>query len=667
MFQKWMSKKDNIQLNQPNQNEIPEIDAFPDMDYYFITDGISEVYSGFAKSVLLRMERFGEQRVPTTVLTCNFDANYYEKVKIIAGNHNNNPKQSKIINMYEDYIIPNSGSKRTYSEFILGESVIDMNQTVLPKLNKTIQMYTYDQHSNVIQYVDLYNEEQQLMKREEYDRNGSLRKVQSFIPHTGNVYLEEFIKNQNEVFLEKIYSADAKKNVVLNINWYTQTSIQSFPNKTDLRKKWLTSIQHQNDRPKLFLVDSREQDRHVFKMEKRNSSYYAAFIHGCHYNENKNKLKPTYQELFKQVRKQNLDAVFFTTKEQKEDVEQLLGEQPYFYLSPPIFQREISVKRENVDHQKAMTLSSLVEGNIKNAIKAFRLVVDELPQVHLDIYGSGEEEAQIKAEIKAHSLENHVFLKGSIVDLHQAYQTSRMLISTSSEEGIQLPVIECIYNGCPIVAYDVDYSIRSFIKHDFNGYAIEQNDIQSLAQHIIALFQSDKEYERLSANSLNIEERFSPSIYDQNWSTALNHMIDSRLKRDQLRAIMEKNIFFLYDLQSEHHVLHLELKTKEEIKNVDNVQIDFAGYDRMNGSEIISQTIDESNKVSFPMGHFQTKKNLEVNQTKYVDFYIRFRDGEGQEMIQRLEVKEDILTNKPSKLDGLSYETKNGYYSWSIK
>lgn len=290
--------------------------------------------------------------------------------------------------------------------------------------------------------------------------------------------------------MEIIYSGDAKKNPVRHINWYKKTGIQTFTKKTDIKQLWLSSIQTQNDRLKLMITEDRDQDRHLFKIDQPETTYYAAFVHDAHYEEDPHQLYSHYGELFKRIRKQQVDAVFFGDTKHKVDVEKVLGEQTYFYLVP--------------------------------------------------------------------------------------------------------------------------------------------SDEMSL------------------------------------WNTALHHMLENRERKDELRRIVDRTKWVLRDLSSEHHVLHLQLELKDEMSHADHVQIDFAGYDRGNGAEIISQTIDENHQVSFPIGHFQTKKNIETNQTKYVDFYIRFKTEELQEVLRRLEV-EEALTNKPSSIDGWSYQTKQGNYSWKVK
>ncbi|MCY7612416.1 alpha-glucosyltransferase N-terminal domain-containing protein, partial [Bacillus safensis] len=316
--------------------------------------------------------------------------------------------------MYEHYILPESGSKRRYSEFIVGESSHSINEAVTPADESTIQVTRYELPSSPICYIDQYNEEQQLVKREEYNWQGVLCRVQSFVPHTGALYLEELISDDGSIYMEFIYHGDVKKNTVRHINWYKKTGIQTFTKKTDIKQLWLSIIQSQNDRLKLMITEDRDQDRHLFKIEQPETTYYAAFVHDAHYEEEQHQLKPQYEELFKQIRKQQVDAVFFGDTEHKEDVEKVLGEQAYFYLVP------------------------------------------------------------------------------------------------SDEETV--------------------------------------------------------------------------------WNTAIHHMLENRKHKDELRGIVDSTKWVLRDLSSEHHVLHLQLDVKDEMSHADHVQIDFAGYDRVNGAEIISQT-----------------------------------------------------------------------------
>ena len=483
-----MKKKVEDTLDQPEQNETMTLVEIPDMDYYFIVGDVPNEEDGLTKSLKARIEPLAEKHKRTAMLTLNFDVNVKERIRRVEETLH---PQIDILNVFEHYILPESGSKRYYSEFIAGEVPQSINEAVIPADTSTIQVTRYELPSSPICMIDQYNEEQQLVKREEYNWQGALRRVQSFVPHTGALYSEELIKDDGSIFMEIIYAGDAKKNPVRHINWYKKTGIQTFTKKTDIKQQWLSSIQLQNDRLKPVGTEGRDQDRPVFKIDQPESTYYAAFVHEAHYEENPHHINSQYGELFKQIRKQQVDAVFFGDTKHKEDVEKVLGEQTYFYHVP-----------------------------------------------------------------------------------------------------------------------------------------------------------SDE----MSA-----------------WKTVLHQMLENRIRKDELRKIVDRTKWVLHDLSSEHHVLHLQLKMTDEMSQADHVEIDFAGYDRVNGAEIISQTIDENDQVSFPIGHFQTKKNIETNQTKFVDFYIRFKTEELQEVLQRLEVEGELLTNKPSSIDGWSYQTKQGNYSWKVK
>ncbi|GLF89046.1 hypothetical protein Saga11_03050 [Bacillus safensis] len=486
MFQNWMKKKGERTLDQPELDETMTSAEIPDMDYYFIMGDVPKQDSTLTNSLNIRLKPLAEKHKHAAILTLNYDVNVKEHIRMMEETFH---PQIDILNVFEHFILPESGSKKHYSEYITGTSLHSINESVISEDKSTVQVTRYELPSSPIHYIDQLNGDRQLIKREEYDIHGSLRRVLRYVPHTGALFMEELIKDDGSIYMETIYSGSIKKNTVRHINWYKKTGVSTFVKKTDIMQQWLSFIQSQNERLKLIITEDRELDHDLFKIEHSDSVFYAAFVHDAHYEEDPRQLHPHYEELFKQIRKQQVDAVFFCDTRHKEDVEKILGEQSDFYMLP--------------------------------------------------------------------------------------------------------------------------------------------SDEASL------------------------------------WGSALQNILGNRVLKEALRSMVERTKWVLRDLSSEHHVLHLQLEMEGEMSIADQVQIDFAGYDRVNGAEIISQTIDENHQVIFPIGHFQTKKNIELNHTKHVDFYIRYK-AKQQEVLQRLEVPEELLTSKPSAIDGLSYQTKNGYYSWKI-
>ena len=54
-----------------------------------------------------------------------------------------------------------------------------------------------------------------------------------------------------------------------HFTWYSEEDPLTFKDEFELRRHWIDILQKENDRPKLFLVDSRLQDKHVFRVKKR--------------------------------------------------------------------------------------------------------------------------------------------------------------------------------------------------------------------------------------------------------------------------------------------------------------------------------------------------------------------------------------------------------------
>lgn len=132
-------------------------------------------------------------------------------------------------------------------------------------------------------------------------------------------YLVEYVNADQLIYLDKTYTLDTQKNeyTLSKINWYSDEGNVIFNKESDMRQHWIKSIQKASNEPKLFLVDSRPQDRHILRLSKEKNSYYATILHSKHYGKNKSTLKQRFKELM--ANRLNLDAIFFLTKEQLND------------------------------------------------------------------------------------------------------------------------------------------------------------------------------------------------------------------------------------------------------------------------------------------------------------------------------------------------------------
>lgn len=298
--------------------------SLPSMSYYFISGNIPDEFGGLTTSLLLRSKLFGElQQTPTNFLTFGFDAKFREKEEQFYRDQKIDANYTSLINLYESYLSDVTVGKRTYSEKIDLSTLIKQKQqsTLIKKMTLLFgrslpeyELTPFDQ-SEAIQYVTYPVEK----KREEYRKDGTIATVSYYQHNQDTPYLVEYVNADQLIYLDKTYTLDTQKNeyTLSKINWYSDEGNVIFNKESDMRQHWIKSIQKASNEPKLFLVDSRPQDRHILRLSKEKNSYYATILHSKHYGKNKSTLKQRFKELM--ANRLNLDAIFFLTKEQLND------------------------------------------------------------------------------------------------------------------------------------------------------------------------------------------------------------------------------------------------------------------------------------------------------------------------------------------------------------
>src|SRR5699024_7681025 len=110
------------------------------------------------------------------------------------------------------------------------------------------------------------------------------------------------------------------------------------------------------------------------------------------------------------------DNIVFLTDEQKEDVETIYGNNNDFKVIPHPYEQMDD--RIQVDQEKkynsnlAVTLARYHDDKkLDEAIKAFRLVVEEIPEAKYHIYGYGKLKHELELLINKLNLEKNVYLK----------------------------------------------------------------------------------------------------------------------------------------------------------------------------------------------------------------------------------------------------------------
>lgn len=109
-------------------------------------------------------------------------------------------------------------------------------------------------------------------------------------------------------------------------------------------------------------------------------------------------------------------------------------------------------------------------------LKCAKHMKDQHISFHLDIYGTGEMEDEMKKTIKKYHIDDVVSMKG-FMDDKRTYRNYSILWMTSKYEGFGLVILEAKANATPTISVDWHGGIREVINNNNDGY-IAETDVE---------------------------------------------------------------------------------------------------------------------------------------------------------------------------------------------
>ncbi|MDR7382035.1 glycosyltransferase [Promicromonospora iranensis] len=171
---------------------------------------------------------------------------------------------------------------------------------------------------------------------------------------------------------------------------------------------------------------------------------------------------------------------------------------------------------------------------LDHLLHAFVLVHERVPSAHLDVYGTGRDEASLKELAAELGLEPGVdvrFHGGTAQALH-AFAGSRVAAMSSLHEGLPLTLTEAMSVGTPFVAYDCNYGPAEVIRDGENGFLVPRDDVQALADRLVQVLEDDRLARRLSRGARRVTSSFSPRRYRDAW----RDLLDDVARRESSRS-----------------------------------------------------------------------------------------------------------------------------------
>lgn len=498
--------------------------------FYFLNKDLPEKRTGIENASLLRSRVFEKE---LGIIPIIITASYNPRLNLQRRHLVDKQLISKnvtVINLYEYYQGTNSVkldpnikpliriNKWTYQNI---EGTFDYR--VYDENNKKIMYRACDREGRVKYINFFYNGKK--VRRDYFDSNGFLSKVQTLDKKTGRVTLETYYTIEGNVCIFKQINLENKKTELLQLVNKNGDIYASFESEESFLDYWLKEIL-EKDKNHYLIIDKQRVYYPVLRKWNENNIFRICCIHSSHFKQNQDYLKgeinSNYKELFEDL--SNPESVVVLTNKQKGHIKGRFKDSKNIYCIP----HPIETSLEKVEFEQRQLYSAIYLARLsptkqhKSAVRMFKYVVDEIPTATLNFYGSGSKKREIKNEIKKLGLNKNIFLHDYITDVKDVYNASQVSISTSKVEGFSLFILESIEHGCPVISYDVNYGPSDMIENNYNGSLIKLNDEKNMAKNLIQLFENQDLLRKLSENAYQKSRQFSSENIASKWKTLID-------------------------------------------------------------------------------------------------------------------------------------------------
>jgi glycosyltransferase involved in cell wall biosynthesis len=147
------------------------------------------------------------------------------------------------------------------------------------------------------------------------------------------------------------------------------------------------------------------------------------------------------------------------------------------------------------------------EKKIENLILAYQQVKNQYPNTALLLVGDGEVKQEIENLVKEQNLKDVIFTGRKIEDVSLYFLLGDIFV-LPGEGG--LAINQAMIHELPIVTVPADGTELDMVINGKNGYIVENNDIDALAEAIIQILTNDVLRKKMTQSSrILVEERFN--------------------------------------------------------------------------------------------------------------------------------------------------------------
>ncbi|MCY7998927.1 glycosyltransferase [Bacillus haynesii] len=493
--------------------------------YMLMFGGLPAKPTGLATSVLRRSNVLSKNNIKNDILIHEWYINYDECINSLEDNNQLEPNTT-VRYLYNELSNDTQRDERVQivhspeqDGWVAVQDEVKKNVYRCYKDGLYLKFKWYSEEEGHLLFIDHLLPNFTREKREWFDSKGYVRKVEYMDYQTNTPSRVLLFNKKGNCYLS--FSRNPKTNKTNQIIYFDENGIfkAKFNNEKEMLAYWLLNYVLTEEK-KMFLISEYGFNRvQLQSIESKLQNLKVIYtFHSNHF--------AAPYTIGSPIRKDQIDffnhihdysAVVFLTEEQKNDIISQFGASDKFFAIPHHAPKVIAKDTQRDSRSVVFVARYEKMKNQDHAIKAFKKVVDKIPDAKLELYGRGSEEQNLKNLIKELGLENNVLLKGFSADVYSVFFKSTLSLVTSDYEGICLSLMESMSAGCVPVSYNFKYGPRDVISNDVDGKIVDRGNIDQLADAIIELLNDGEKRERMSVEAAKITEKFSEERLLKDW------------------------------------------------------------------------------------------------------------------------------------------------------
>jgi len=503
------------------EEEIPEeYEILNNIETIFILSGIITKRTGYIDSVLRKIKLMEEKwNYKPILMTCihNIDQRQAQTWLNTAGvGQVKLGADTRIFNVYEYFqksYADDLENKAVYSEEDADKIIGNIEEGV--EVKKLFLGYMGS--LRMVRYFKNGNADKDLV----YDDWGYLNYIREYSTLSEDIYDVKYYTTDGKLCIEALFRPTANGTEQEKIFIYDSNEeiITECTNNAELAAICLDRI-ITNDKFYMLVVEDGLMSKAAATVECKNNVVKCAVVHSIFLND---AYKPESgpQKFYKYLceNHKKFDGIIMLTEDASKDFEKLYGESSKLFVIPHPYPYLINrTNFEKRDRYKAAVVARLDPyKQLDMTVEIFALVVNEVPDAKLEIYGRGTEEEHIRAQIKKLGLEKNVFLMGYTDEPLAVFNSAVLSIFTSKAEGFGLTLMESICNGCPVFAFDIKYGPAEIIDDGQTGFLFPRFDVEKCARKMIEYYKDIEIQKTMIDKCYNAAPEFSTDKFLENW------------------------------------------------------------------------------------------------------------------------------------------------------